>query len=266
MQTPGVLNNGKPIEYELGLFISTYRGLPIVEHGGANFGYRTELLRFPQQKFSVITLCNVGTSNPRHLSNQVADLYLDGQFPPDPLASAATPGAERNDPQPFAGRYRNAESHSVYTLSAADGDLTLMGLHLKSAGTSRFAFPGGPELRFESGGGQAMRFTIASPDSAPQVFERFQPVALSAGDLTQYIGNYESSELEATYKISVRDGKLSLQVNWQDPSTLEPSIRDEFQGRAGVALVFRRDSRGQITGLDVFAGRVRNISFTKLPG
>src|SRR5580692_4561808 len=64
MQTQGVLNNGKKIEYALGLFISAYRGLPIVEHGGALFGYRTELLRFPQQKFSVITLCNLGTSNP----------------------------------------------------------------------------------------------------------------------------------------------------------------------------------------------------------
>jgi hypothetical protein len=35
-----------------------YRGLPVVAHGGALFGYRTEPLRFPQQKFSVFYLCN----------------------------------------------------------------------------------------------------------------------------------------------------------------------------------------------------------------
>src|SRR5271163_888754 len=89
MQTKGVLNSGKQIEYALGLFISTYRGLPIVEHGGALFGYRTELLRFPQQKFSVITLCNVGTSSPRRLANQVADIYLGGQLSTDKPASAS---------------------------------------------------------------------------------------------------------------------------------------------------------------------------------
>src|SRR6202795_732716 len=82
MQTQGVLNNGKQIEYALGLFISIYRGLPIMAHDGALFGYRTTLLRFLQQKFSVITLCNVGTSNPGRLSYQVADLYLAGQLSP----------------------------------------------------------------------------------------------------------------------------------------------------------------------------------------
>src|SRR5437588_8541 len=83
MQTPGVLNNGKQIEYALGLFISKYRGLPMVEHAGANFGYRTELLRFPQQTFSVVCLCNLATSNPGRLSYEVADLYLEGQLTAD---------------------------------------------------------------------------------------------------------------------------------------------------------------------------------------
>src|SRR5271154_7000150 len=113
MQTQGVLNNGKQIEYGLGLEISTYRGLPIVEHGGALFGYRTELLRFPQQKFSVITLCNLGTSSPGNLANQVADIYLDGQFAVEPAIAAAA----HVDPQPFAGWYRNLGSHSVVEIS-----------------------------------------------------------------------------------------------------------------------------------------------------
>src|SRR5580693_8458155 len=54
LQTPGALNDGNNISYAMGLDLGSYRGLPIVEHGGALFGYRTELLRFPGQKFSVI--------------------------------------------------------------------------------------------------------------------------------------------------------------------------------------------------------------------
>lgn len=264
MQTPGVLNSGKPIEYALGLFISKYRRLPIVEHGGANFGYRTELLRFPQQKFSVITLCNLGTSGPRNLANQVADLYLAGQFPADSNAGGdGQAAAQHVDPQPFVGTYRSAESHSVYTLSASEGDLTLFGQHLKAAGANHFVFPGGPEFRFESGAGNAMRLTMESPDDAPQVFERYQAIQLAAANAAQYAGNFESSELEARYKIEVKEEKLMLRVNWQEPATLEPTVRDEFRGPAGVVVVFRRDAKGQITGFDVFAGRVRNIFFTK---
>jgi CubicO group peptidase (beta-lactamase class C family) len=265
MQTPGVLNNGKPIEYALGLFITKYRGLPIVEHGGANFGYRTELLRFPEEKFSVIALCNLGTSAPRGLANQVADIYLAGKFPADAKGSSATTAAEHVDPQPYAGTYRSAESHSVYTLAASNGDLTLFGqLHLKAAGANRFVYPGGPEFRFEStSNGNGMRFTMESEDAQPQVFERYQAVPLSAGDAGQYAGTFESSELEARYKIEVKDGKPMLRMNWQEPTALQPTVRDEFQGPVGETLVFRRDAKGQITGFDVFAGRVRNISFTK---
>jgi hypothetical protein len=265
MQTPGVLNNGKQIEYALGLFITKYRGLPIVEHGGANFGYRTELLRFPEQKFSVITLCNIGTSGPRNLANQVADIYLAGEFPASANGNGdgATTTAQHVDAQPFVGSYRSPESHSVYALSASNGDLVLFGQHLKAIGADRFAFPGGPELRFESGAGKAMRFTINSEDAEPQVFERYQPIQLTAAEAGQYAGSFESSELEATYKIEVKDGNLVLRVNWQEPTTLEPTVRDEFKGRNGEALVFRRDAKGQITGFDIFAGRVRNIYFSK---
>lgn len=47
MLTRGTLNNGTKIGYALGLGISVHRGLPVVEHSGANFGFHTELLRFP---------------------------------------------------------------------------------------------------------------------------------------------------------------------------------------------------------------------------
>jgi hypothetical protein len=56
MQTREILNSGKQISYALGLEMGDYRGLATVEHGGALFGYRTEILRFPQQRFSVVCL------------------------------------------------------------------------------------------------------------------------------------------------------------------------------------------------------------------
>ena len=261
MLTRGVLNNGKQIEYALGLFISRYRGLPIVGHDGALFGYRTALLRFPNQKFSVICLCNLGTSNPGSLVDRVADVYLDGQFPPDPAAAAAT--AAHVVPQPFIGSYRNLESHSVYKISALEGDLVLFGQHLKALGPGHFSLSPGPELLFEAQANGAMRLTITSSDAAPQVFERFEPIKPSAEDLAQYAGEYTSSELQATYRFAFKDGKLTLTRNWQEPSVVEPSVRDEFQGQFGDAIVFRRDAKGHVNGLDLFAGRVRNIFLTR---
>jgi len=259
MQTPGVLNNGKHIAYALGLFLGKYRGLPTVEHGGALFGYRSELLRFPQEKFSVITLCNLATTNPSRLSYEVADLYLAGKLAPEHETELGT----HVDPQPFTGLYRDAQSHGTYSLTEAGGNLALFGQPLKPTGPARFSVMPGLELSFETLPNSGMRMTFNSLDSTPQVFERFQAVKLSASELAQYAGDYTSSELQATYKLAVKDGKLMLRVNWQEATPLEPSVRDEFQGPEGSAIAFRRDAKDQIIGLDVFAGRVRNIFFAR---
>jgi len=259
LQTQGVLNNGKQIEYALGLFISKYRGLPIVEHGGANFGYRTELLRFPRQKFSVICLCNLGTSNPGQLAYQVADLYLTGQLAPDQQPAAGG----KVDLQPIVGSYRNLDSHSVLQLSAAGDDLVAYGTHFKARDASHFFATPGTELTFDRVANAAMRLKLATQDTAPQVFERYEPLKPSAEDLAQYAGEYSSAELQATYRFAVKDGKLTLATNWQEPTVLEATVRDEFRSPVGVALVFRRDAAGHVTGCDVFAGRVRNILFTR---
>ncbi|HLY19426.1 MAG TPA: serine hydrolase domain-containing protein, partial [Bryobacteraceae bacterium] len=56
----GKLNNGKELDYASGLVHGKYRGLPTVDHGGADAGYRADLIRFPEQHFSVACLCNAG--------------------------------------------------------------------------------------------------------------------------------------------------------------------------------------------------------------
>lgn len=259
MQTQGVLNNGKQIAYALGLFISKYRGLPIVAHDGANFGYRTSLLRFPQQKFSVVCLCNLATSNPGDLAYRVADLYLENQLAPNPQPAARA----KVDPQPFAGWYHNVESHSAYQLLAADGDIVALGTYFKARDANHFAASSGAEIIFDRAQNGATRFTLGLEDAAPQVFERFEPLKPALEQLAQYAGEYSSAELQATYRFAVKDGKLTLATNWQEPSALEPTVRDEFRSPAGVAIVFRRDAAGHISGCDLFAGRVRNISFTR---
>jgi CubicO group peptidase (beta-lactamase class C family) len=259
MQTPGVLNSGKQIEYALGLTISTYRGLPIVEHGGALFGYRTELLRFPQQKFSVITLCNLGTSSPGQLSYQVANLYLSGQLSPEiPASSSASV-----DPRPFAGWYRNLESHSVLGITASKEGIGAFGSLFKPRDATHFVATSGPEMIFDRQPNSGMRLTLNFKDSAPQTFERYEPLQAYAENFGLYEGEYTSAELQATYRFAVKGGKLTLAMNWQEPAVLEPTVLDEFQGPFGTAIVFRRDAAGQITGCDLFAGRVRNIAFAK---
>ena len=80
IQDPGKLNNGKTLDYAKGLFIGEYRGLRFVDHGGSWGGYRAQLLRFPEQHFSVACLCNLANANPEKRARQVADVFLGSEM------------------------------------------------------------------------------------------------------------------------------------------------------------------------------------------
>ena len=132
--TRGKLNNGETIAYAFGLGHEEYRGLKAVSHGGGFLGFRTQLLRFPEQKFSVICLCNGGTINPANLSQQVADIFLSAQFKAE--AKKPVPPANPNKPaepfavteaqmQEFVGDFYSSELDVVYKFVVQDGKLTL---------------------------------------------------------------------------------------------------------------------------------------------
>jgi hypothetical protein len=60
----GKLNSGKELDYAFGLEHGKLSRPGKVDHGGADAGYRADLLRFPPQHFSVACLCNQAETNP----------------------------------------------------------------------------------------------------------------------------------------------------------------------------------------------------------
>ena len=143
LQERGKLAAGKTLDYAKGLVVSEYRGLRTVSHGGSWGGYRAQLLRFPDQHFSVACLCNVGTADTSALSRGVADVYLSAQMKPQEPAKAAPPQAAgapeaqqaKESPTPtaeelaaYAGDYWSEELRVTYRIAAKDGGLVLTDL------------------------------------------------------------------------------------------------------------------------------------------
>jgi hypothetical protein len=77
MHQPGVLTDGRNTGYALGLSVGLFGGARVISHSGAYGGYRSTYLRFPDERLSVITLCNVSAMS-SHLAEQVATVYLGG--------------------------------------------------------------------------------------------------------------------------------------------------------------------------------------------
>lgn len=149
------LASGKRISYASGVRITEYRGLPVVQHSGDWMGYRAHYMRFPQQRFAAVVLCNREDVDPARYARGLADRYLANL-----LASAAPVERQASDaPSPehdaarsapanlvsYAGAYRSPEApEATFRLSVRNDSLVLTtgGRELPLRPAERGAFGG----------------------------------------------------------------------------------------------------------------------------
>ena len=261
MQTRGVLNNGKKTEYALGLELSSFRGLPTVEHNGALFGYRTEILRFPEQRFTVVCLCNLESASTGSLARKVAEVYLEKNLQAN--SGALQPGNSGfPDPSLFAGKYLDPYKHFVYSFTVSGGNLMAWGGNLPRLGPNQFRDLATGTITFDNSDG-GMKATLETDGGTFFAGKRIESPHLSETELAAYAGQYRSAELEATYNLSIDQGSLMLTTNWNPPLKLIPIARDEFESEE-FNVVFQRDANHRVSGLSVFTIRARNVSFDRV--
>jgi len=133
VQTPLPLQSGKAQTYAFGLIVDTWRGLRRVAHGGALAGFRTSIVRFPDQHFSAIVLCNFAQANPDAYAYRIADIYLTNRLRPESPRQMEIDSAALTRPAPsltpkqlaaYPGRYTSAELDVTWTVALKDSVLT----------------------------------------------------------------------------------------------------------------------------------------------
>jgi len=279
MLVRGVLNDGDTLSYAAALMIGEYRGLRTVAHGGALGGYRAEFLRFPDQHFSVICLCNLAPMNPSGLARQVADIYLADALQTEPQAPATEQAAElgaevefvtltESQLQPLTGAYRDPSDRSIIRVSLEDRRLEVRRdgyvFHMSPLDDSHFLAVDAPmkiEARFERRDpGRPRLVHVDVEGQAPSTFEPVELFEPSPAQLAEYAGVYYSEELEAEWEMVVADDALYLADGPDDP--FAPTVKDEFT-LSSVSLTYLRGEHGQVTGMVLDAGRVRGIRFIR---
>jgi hypothetical protein len=263
LQTHGVLNDGKQISYAMGLDMGNYRGLPIVEHGGALFGYRTSLLRFPEQRFTAICLCNISSAIPANLSRKVADLYLADDLKAG--ASALHPEDNGNFPDPaiFAGKYLDPRTYMIYSFTASNGNLMAWGRILRRISADQFYDLESNVITFTNAKG-ALKVRLDIDGETYFSGPRVENPHLSTTELGPYAGRYRSEELDATYELSIEQEALMLRINDNPVKQLLAVTTDEFEASELGTVLFHRDRQGRVDGVKEFSQNVRGVEFVKI--
>jgi CubicO group peptidase (beta-lactamase class C family) len=263
MQTPSVLLSGDTTGYGLGLSISRYRGARAVGHGGADAGYRSFVVRFPEHKLAIALACNTSTANTGALANRIADIYLGSALASS--APAVTPqgiSVPLSELEKHAGVYFSPERVQFAELVLRDGKLFVgraANNQLIPVAPNRFrATMGENEYVFRNDGVDM----VAPGGRVVGRMARMETRPPSHSLMQQYAGQYSSEELNATYRVTANDSTITLQTGTSDPITGRLVFADAFSAR-NYTVIFSRSGRN-VTGFEITTGRARRVKFTKV--
>jgi len=74
--TPPQLPAGAATEYGFGWFVDQYRGIKRWRHTGETSGFRNAIMRFPDQRLTIVILTNRSSGEPQALAERIADHLL----------------------------------------------------------------------------------------------------------------------------------------------------------------------------------------------
>lgn len=109
---------------------------------------------------------------------------------------------------------------------------------------------------------------VGAVDSEPPP----EPLFLDAEQLSGYTGTFFSEELDATYRLIVKNNGLVVRIEQEQPLVARPLGNDGFdivfadqayRDQPMARLAFERDENGAIAGFSLSSGSERGISFEK---
>jgi CubicO group peptidase (beta-lactamase class C family) len=274
--TPTTLDDGEKTNYAFGLAVDNYKGLKTIAVGSDFLGYRAELLRFPDQKFSVICLCNFNRVGPNSIARQVADIYLADQFKPQGGGEGQPEKAKyiqmpEQELKDKTGVYLDAALRRFWTLDVEDGKLAVSatnGMRFRIAPVSatefrEFEVPVRVDVRFQNRGeGERPLMHLSIDRQKSYSFEPVKLVVPTPAELAEYAGEYYSDEVQASYKIGVENGRLVVTARRAPNLVLAPALKDEFLF-AGFNFDFTRDPQNKVNGFLMDTERSINVRFVK---
>ncbi len=274
MHEEGRLNNGESSGYAFALVNDTYKGLRTVSHSGSLAGYRSQLLRFPDQAFSVAILANRSDANPTGKAYQVADIFLKDQFVEEENPAeqtAATPNTSAAKPLPpkrLSGAYGFRPGYQVNISVEGDSLRVEHSWNNNSYAIARkagntFQNPDEPNVYFtfsEVKDGATQMLTVLD-NGQKTVCQRKEMVEPATVNLEAYAGNYYCKELDVSYRFFIEDGVLKGTLRNEEPVPLTIEAKDQFIGKGLLCRFYRTE--GKVAGFELDAGRVQNLGFVR---
>ena len=232
-----------------------------------SYGFRAQWWRFPDQRISFLTTCNVRTE-PDGLTERVADAVLGPVFGAAGRPVQAEARIDSAEAARYFGFYVSRAAHASRFVQWRDGRFAARYVatwyDLVPIGPGRFRLRGVPtELAFRPAADGTMTLEErAEGTAAPVVFRWTDPRARTP-PAADYAGTYRSGELGTAWRMEVRRDTLYA-VMPRDTARLLRAGPDGFSD-GYVLVLFDRDGSGRVSGFGASTPRTFNVRFRREP-
>ena len=282
MEAENRLNDGRLLEYRLGINVSEYRGLQVVRHAGGMPGYLCDFVFFPNVDLGIVMFANVMDPSILELPDRIADIVVEKEF--SRSIDSTFIDATHDEIAELVGVYASEPEGQVVELADKDGTLVcyyegdrnlllmrdgwmasrknLVAVRMLDPAVGR---QGGLELRLG-----CQETCVLSPIRDPRDAD---PQEIAAAD--DLVGSYMHDGLQEVHEVYVAEKRLHVRIPGPVRSlvwdALTPIADDLFVALiedepscTNVTVKFLRDERGEVSGLAYSLNRCRNILFDKV--
>lgn len=259
MWTPQFAAQGQKTGYGLGFAVSELDGHRVIGHGGAIYGFATEVVGLPDEQLGVVTVTTMDAANAvvNAVAKQALELMLakrNGKPLPSFPSTTPLPASRSRD---LAGRYgekddaidlidREETLHMLPVAGGFESQLRALGDDLVADGRldedlQNRIVP--VEHGIRMGEKTLLRIEMPKPSHQPKQFE---------GLIGQYGWDHD------VLYVLEKDGKLNVLIEWFEYDPLEQRSENVFKFPArglynGETAVFSRDSNGRATEVKIGA-------------
>ncbi len=272
MQTLDNFNDGRKNSYAFGVGIGDYNGVKSVGHGGAIGGFRSNVITYPEKELSIVILTNFSSSSPSKKSRGISEIILGIEKDEKKIATTVKSKKLSNKVlAKYEGQYWNNESNYSRKVYLRNDTLRYFRSEnnenpLIPIGKNKFKMSGVSSntiINFDPGDKKSS-MSLVIDDGKPITSEAYLPTESTKEELSTYAGEFYSPELETTYIISLKDATLSCHHSRHGDFELKRIKKDVLEGRWPFNIAkFERDNSGNIKGILVSNGRVRNLWLEK---
>ena len=276
MKTLDKLNDGSDNNYAFGVFIVNYLGDDIIQHSGAIGGFRSYAGTYPKEKLSIVVLTNFSSSSSDSKANQIYGILLpkldadngDTVKKNNPLKQIDLSNDELkkyesnywNDKDNYARKiYLKNDTLRYFRSSTSESPIVPIGndefqmLNVSVDLKVKFTI-----------NGKLKSMIVTVNNGEPFIFQDFESRTMTTKDLLSYTGKFYSPELETTYNIYLENDILFCHHARHGEFKMKVLKNDVLESEWPMAITkYKRDKKGEVTGIYVSNGRVRNLRFEK---